>query len=172
MLVSFSTSYQGQRDTLQRVADALGGLPVRAIVTTGPAIDPGEVRVASNTEVAQFVPHATVLPEAALTVTHAGLGTVMSALAHGVPMVCVPMGRDQFFNAAMVERLGAGVSVDAAAPREAIAAAVEAVLRDAGHRAAAERFARVIAGHGGAADAVTSLELLHGQGQAEKEVFR
>ena len=56
----------------------------------------------------RFVPHGEVLPHASLVVTHAGMGTVMSALSHGVPLLCLPLGRDQFFNAAMVERLGAG----------------------------------------------------------------
>ena len=40
-------------------------------------------------------------------VTHAGHGTVLKTLAAGVPMVCMPMGRDQKDNTVRVLRLGA-----------------------------------------------------------------
>ena len=146
VLVSFSTSFQQQREVIQRVLDALDGLPVRTVVTTGPSIAPEELSAPENATVVRFVPHDEVLPSTSLVVTHAGLGTVMNALAHGVPMVCVPMGRDQFFNAAMVERLGAGRSVPPDATADAIRAEVEAVLEDPDAKAAAKAMAGVIAG--------------------------
>ena len=43
VLISLSTSEQGQADLLQRCVDAVAQLPVRAIVTTGPSIDPASV---------------------------------------------------------------------------------------------------------------------------------
>jgi len=39
----------------------------------------------------QSAPHAEVLREAALTVTHAGHGTVIKSLAGAVPLVCLPI---------------------------------------------------------------------------------
>jgi len=36
-----------------------------------------------------------VFPLADLVITHAGHGTLMRALSHGLPLVCLPMGRDQ-----------------------------------------------------------------------------
>ena len=41
-------------------------------------------------------------------ITHAGHGSVVRALAHGVPLVCVPMGRDQNDMAARVVYHGLG----------------------------------------------------------------
>ena len=140
--------------------DALASVPARAVVTTGPAIDPDSLQPAANVEVVRFVPHARLLPRASLVVTHAGLGTVMAALAHGVPLLCMPLGRDQFFNASWVEAIGAGRAIRADAAAEAIAAAVRALLADEAARAAAVRFATVIAGYGGAAAAVEQLEAL------------
>jgi UDP:flavonoid glycosyltransferase YjiC (YdhE family) len=99
-----------------------------------------------------------LLPGAAVIVTHAGLGTVMNALSHGVPMLCMPMGRDQFFNAAMVERLGAGRVIDAIADAATISEELQAVLGDPAARAAAKRVAGAIAGYGGASEAVRELE--------------
>lgn len=160
VLVSFSTSYQAQLDVLQRVVDALGELPVKVVVTTGPSVSPEAITAPANTTVARFVPHQDVLPHASVVVSHAGLGTVMSALSHGVPMVCVPMGRDQFFNAAMVERLGAGRVVMMDADADALRAEVQAVLDDPQAKAAAKAMAGVIAGYGGGADAIRELEAL------------
>lgn len=158
VLVSLSTSEQGQADLLQRCADAVAQLPVRAIVTTGPSIDPASVRVGANTQVVTYVPHADLLASTSLVITHAGLGTTMAALGSGVPMVCVPMGRDQFFNAEQVARLGAGQMLMPDADVDAIALAAREVLADGAYQDAAKRMATTIAGYGGAADAVSALE--------------
>jgi UDP:flavonoid glycosyltransferase YjiC (YdhE family) len=160
VVVSFSTSYQRQLDALQRVVDALGGIAVEGVVTTGAAISPDALSAPANVSVVRFADHSPLLPRASVVLTHAGLGTVMNALSHGVPMVCMPMGRDQFFNAAMVERLGAGRVIDMDADAATITASVQAVLEGAAVKAAAKRVASVIAGYGGGADAVRELERL------------
>ena len=70
------------------------------VVTTGPAIDPEDSRPAPNTEWCVSCRTPSCCGTVSLVITHAGLGTtLMAALGHGVPMVCVPMGHDQFFNA-------------------------------------------------------------------------
>ena len=111
VLVSMSTTYQNQQASLQRVVDALATLPVRALVTTGPVIDPATIVAVPNVTVVSTAPHATVLQEAALVITHGGHGTLMKALAAGVPAVVMPHGRDQADNAARVKHRGAGRSV-------------------------------------------------------------
>jgi UDP:flavonoid glycosyltransferase YjiC (YdhE family) len=80
--------------------------------------------------VSAWTPHADVLPDTALVITHAGMGTVMTAMAHGVPMLCLPMGRDQDGNAARVERLGLGRVLRADSSAADIAAAVRGALAD------------------------------------------
>ena len=92
----------------------------------------------------QAAPHQQVLPEAAAVVTHAGHGSVLKALAAGVPLVCMPMGRDQKDNTVRVLRLGAGVRVDKGAGSDRIAAAVRRVLDDPTYTGAARRFAEVL----------------------------
>lgn len=92
ILVSLSTSYQAQEDVLHRVIAALGTLPLRALVTTGPAVSPAE-DLLGNVELSPWTEHADVMPYTALVITHAGFGTVMAAMVHGVPMLCLPMGR-------------------------------------------------------------------------------
>jgi UDP:flavonoid glycosyltransferase YjiC (YdhE family) len=74
-------------------------------------------------------------------VTHAGMSTVATALAAGLPMVCLPQGRDQPLNAARVEELGAGVMLAPDAAPAELAAAVRTVLGDRRYRAAAQELA-------------------------------
>lgn len=160
VLVSLSTSEQGQADLLQRCVDAVAQLPVRAIVTTGVSIDPGSVNAGANTQVVRYVPHAEILQTAALVITHAGLGTTMAALARGVPLLCTPMGRDQFFNAAQVQALGAGRMLLPDSSSEAIAEAATDILGDDRFKAGAKEMAMAISGYGGAAEAAAALESL------------
>ena len=160
VLVSLSTSEQGQADLLQRCVDAVAQLPVRAIVTTGVSIDPASVKAGANTRVVRYVPHAEILPSASLVITHAGLGTTMAALGHGVPLLCTPMGRDQFFNAEQVQALGAGRMLMPDSSSEAIAQAATDILADDRFKAGAKQMAVTIGGYGGAAAAATALESL------------
>jgi MGT family glycosyltransferase len=161
VLVATSSIYQDQVDLLARIAEALGQLPVRAVLTTGRAVDPAEIRAGANVEVLQTAPHALVLREASVVVTHAGHGTVMKALAAGVPLVCIPMGRDQKDNTARVLRLGAGIRLSKKSTPTQIAAAIKEILERPQYLAAARRFAEVLvweaAHRPGAADEAESL---------------
>ena len=117
MLVALSSTFQDQRRCLQRIVDALGTLPVRGIVTTGPALDPDALTAPANVTVVAAAPHSEVLRHAAAVVTHGGHGTVVRALAAGVPMVILPHGRDQADNATRVTTRGAGLAVKRTAAR-------------------------------------------------------
>jgi MGT family glycosyltransferase len=145
VLVATSSIYQNQVDMLQRVAQALGQLPVRAVLTTGRAVEPEEISAPPNVEVMQAAPHRQVLAEASAVITHAGHGTVMKTLAAGVPMVCMPMGRDQKDNTVRVLRLGAGVRIGKSSKPDQIASAVSEILTDPRYASAARRFADVLA---------------------------
>ena len=70
-----------------------------------------------------------MLPHADVLVTHAGLGSVVNALAHGVPMVALPLDREQPDNARALVRMGAGAALDPDASAAEIAAAVADQLR-------------------------------------------
>jgi MGT family glycosyltransferase len=130
VLVAMSSTYQDQIDSIQRVVDALGTLPVNALVTTGPAIDPSTIVSGPNVEVVASAAHSALLPRTDLVVTHGGHGTVIKSLAAGVPLVILPHGRDQGDNAARVEARHAGVRISRRAKPARIAKAVERVLED------------------------------------------
>jgi MGT family glycosyltransferase len=145
VLVATSSIYQDQVDVLRRIAEGLRQLPVRAVLTTGRAVDPAEIQAGANVEVLRTAPHARVLREASVVVTHAGHGTVMKSLAAGVPLVCIPMGRDQKDNMVRVLRLGAGIRLSKKSTPTQIAAAITEILERPQYLAAARRFAEVLA---------------------------
>jgi MGT family glycosyltransferase len=162
VLVSLSTTYMDQQGLAQRLVEALAALPVRGLVTTGPAIDGDRLPRADNVEIRGFVPHAAVLGEAGLVVTHAGMGTVHAALAAGVPMVCLPGGRDQGDVAARVAHHGAGLRGNSAASSRKLRELIGRALGDPELRAGAGRMARALAGQDGAARGADELEALGG----------
>jgi MGT family glycosyltransferase len=160
VLVGLSSTYQDQLSAVRRIAAALGRLPVRGLITVGPAISADAIAAAENVVVVPSAPHGAVLPETSAVITHAGHGTVIKALAAGVPVVCLPMGRDQDDTAARAVLTGCGVRLKPSASVRAIAAATEKVLTDARYRASAEAMATVIAHDVQSDRAVGELETL------------
>ncbi len=145
VLVAMSSTYQAQTDVLHRIAAGLGRLPVRGVLTTGPAISPVDVPAPPNVRVLRAAPHSEVLREASAVITHAGHGSVLKALAAGVPLVCMPLGRDQKDNTVRVLRLDAGVRINKREQPDGIAAAVCQVLYQPTYAEAACRFAAQLA---------------------------
>lgn len=160
VLVALSSNYQAQQGVLERIITALGEVAVRAIVTTGLGVDPNSFRPPANVEVVRAAPHRQVLQDVSLVVTHAGHGSAIKALAAGVPLVCLPMGRDQLDVAARVVHAGAGVRLDPDASAHEIAAATRKVLEDDAFRAAAQRIAAVVARETATDMAVAEVESL------------
>lgn len=91
----------------------LAGLRGRqAILTVGNAVDPAELGPPPpGVRVERFVPQAEVLPRCCAVVAHGGSGSLLGALAHGLPSVLLPMGADQMHNAARAEEVGVAVAL-------------------------------------------------------------
>jgi len=130
VVVSLSSTFQNQRQTLVNMIEALARLPVRGLVTLGPAMARENFQTYDNVTVLPSIPHSKVFPKANIVVTHAGHGTVMRALAHGLPLVCLPMGRDQTDNAARIVHHGAGLSLSSNAKPHQITRAIKRVLNE------------------------------------------
>ena len=94
-------------------------------------------------------------------VFHGGSGTLTGALAHGLPMVLLPMGADQPANALRSHALVLGVNLEAIrATPEDVRDAAAAVLADPAYRLAAQRLQTEIAALPEPAAAVGLLERL------------
>ncbi len=132
VLVTFGTVFHDQPDLMRRMLVAASSLPARFTVITGPGIDPAGFHPApANVFLTDFAPLGAVLPGCAAVVTVGGLGTVLAAIEHGVPMVVMPINADQPTNAARCEHLGIGITVPVATATPAtIAAAIIRVLTD------------------------------------------
>ncbi|MTE11225.1 glycosyltransferase [Nocardia aurantiaca] len=145
VLVALSTTFRSaslrlrQTECLQRISEALSLLPVRGVITTGPAVDPGEIRAPRNVAVMRAAPHSEIMRHSSLVVTHGGHGTLMRAFAADLPVVVLPHGRDNADNAARVRAHHAGTTLPQTATPQRIARAVRHTLRTpACYRAAAE----------------------------------
>jgi UDP:flavonoid glycosyltransferase YjiC (YdhE family) len=93
-------------------------------------------------------------------VTHAGHGTTAKALAAGVPLVALPMGRDQPDIAARVAFAGAGVRLPPGSSGARIARAVRCLLDEPRYAEGARRIAAIMAEEGRRDVAVAELEAL------------
>jgi UDP:flavonoid glycosyltransferase YjiC (YdhE family) len=154
VLLSLSTTVQGQAAALPRILGAVAALPVRVLLTLGGALPASAVDPPPNVTVRGFVPHDLLLPHMAAVISHGGLSTITAALTAGVPILCIPQGRDQSDNAARVAASGAGCALATTAPPAQITRALRELLANPAAQREARRFADVIAGLGGG-DAAT-----------------
>ena len=145
--VTFGTVFTADSPLLATVVAALRDLPVRVIVTVGPAGDPGALGPQpGNVHIARYIPQTQLLPHCAAVVSHAGSGTMLAALALGLPQVCLPQAADQFGNAAACAGAGAGRSLEPGMVTvDRVRDAAELVLGDDRFRSAAGRIAGEIA---------------------------
>jgi len=158
VVVALSTSYMDQHAVLQKICDAVAGLPVQVLVTTGRAVAPNSLSIGPNTDAQTFVAHDLVLPHARLLVTHAGHGTVAAGLEHGVPLLCIPLGRDQPLVAERVVDLGLGELVTPDASTREIQEAIERLVSDRSALQRAQAFAQQLRTHDGIERAIEIAE--------------
>jgi UDP:flavonoid glycosyltransferase YjiC (YdhE family) len=104
------TMMRHPRPFFEAAVDACGWLGRRGLLLTRyrdqlPASLPTGVRHFD------YVPLTRVLPRTAALVSHGGIGTLSQALAAGIPQLVMPLGFDQFDNAARLERLGVAATL-------------------------------------------------------------
>jgi UDP:flavonoid glycosyltransferase YjiC (YdhE family) len=123
--LTLGTIWNTDLDLFRRAIDALAGR-VNVIVTIGRQNDP-EVfgPQPAGVVIRRFIPQDDILPWCDAAVVHGGSGTVLGALAHGVPLLVLPQGADQWNNAARVAAAGAGLrllhdEIDISALRHAV----------------------------------------------------
>lgn len=161
VLVGFSQLFQNQGPLLQRVIDVLAPMKVQAVVALGRSLESDALVGADNVVVVRSVPHSLLLKDASLVISHCGHGTTAKALAAGVPMVCVPMGRDQPATAECVAKQGAGIVVmPGAATAELLTQTIREVLENDAYRANARCLAATFAEEHQPIDVVIEVELL------------
>ena len=148
VLASMSTTFQNQASTLREIISGLertkaaDGGPIKAIVTTGPAMKNETFSATENVLIVDAAPHSAILPHCSAFVTHCGHGSVMRALSFGVPLIALPMGRDQDDIAARIVDRGLGLRAKPSA--KSVARKVHALLQNRTFNAAANNIAEEI----------------------------
>ncbi len=168
VLVSVSTEFQDDGAIVDAALAGLADEPGSVIVTTS-ALDPERFTAPHDrVRITRTLPHAAVIPEVDVVVTHGGMGTTQRALAAGVPVCVVPWGRDQSESARRAEVSGAGTMLPKAklTPERLRAAVREA----SGRKPGAERIARAFHEAGGAERGVQVLEGLLANPRADAVV--
>ena len=141
--------------------------PLTLIVTVGRDQDPDDYGPQpEHVHIERYIPLSLLLRHCDLAVTNGGSGTLTAALAHGLPLVVVPVAADQPENAARCAALGLGRVVPPAdLTPETAREAVLAVFGDPAYRVAAERMRAEIDALPGPERAVALLEQLASEKQ-------
>ncbi|MEV7548179.1 glycosyltransferase [Amycolatopsis sp. NPDC089917] len=128
-------------DLFARVLAGLREVDATCVVTVGNLIDPAEFGPQpGHIHLAKYLPQDDVLPYCDAVITHGGSGSLLGAIAHGLPMVALPMGADQPHNGDRVTELGLGTVLDViGVTPEDVRDAVSSVLREPSYREAAAR---------------------------------
>lgn len=132
---------------IEAAVEGLRHEPLEVVVTVGPDRDPEALGPQpANVHVERYIPQSLAFPACDLAVAHGGSGTLLAALAHGLPLVLLPQGANQFWNAERCAELGAGIRL---APEDVSAGsirhAVTTLLDDPRYRERAEVLAAEIA---------------------------
>jgi UDP:flavonoid glycosyltransferase YjiC (YdhE family) len=162
ILVTLGTVYNYHSSLFARFFEALAPEPVQVICTLGDGADSAVVQNApANVRFEKYLPHSSILPRCQAMLCHAGFNTALGCLSAGVPLVCVPLGSDQEFNARKCADGGMGLwlSEQEASP-EQIREAVRRVLGEPSFTTKARAFQDEMARRPGFPAAIRRIEAL------------
>jgi UDP:flavonoid glycosyltransferase YjiC (YdhE family) len=162
VLVTLGTVYNYVSEQFSRFLEALGTEPIDVICTLGAGADEALlVNAPANVRFERYLPHSTILPRCQAMLCHAGFNTTLGCLSAGVPLVCVPIGSDQEFNARNVADAGLGLWLrEDEASVDRIREAVRTVLHDPSFAEKARAFAVNMARRPGPGETIRRVEAL------------
>jgi zeaxanthin glucosyltransferase len=105
---SLGTLQNRQLAIFHCIAQACANLPVQLVISLGNKNLDSIPEFPGSPLVVSYAPQLEILPKATLTITHAGLNTVLESLSNGVPIVAIPITNDQPGVAARLKWSGAG----------------------------------------------------------------
>ena len=90
---------------------------------------------------ARYIPQTPVMPGCGLVVCHGGRSTVLTALKHGVPVLCLPSGSDHYNVSHAALRAGGGHVTSWGSPMKELLNGMRTAHSDAGLHASAHKLA-------------------------------
>jgi len=150
-----------------RIAEACRHLDAQLVIALGGGNSPDALPALPGSPlVVDFAPQLELLQRATLTITHAGLNTVLESLRCGVPMVAIPIANDQPGVAARVVWSGSGTVVPIKrATVQRLRSAINQVWADSSYRQNARHLQKAIAAAGGVSRAAEIVEQAISSGQ-------
>ncbi|MGC4937441.1 glycosyltransferase [Kribbella sp. DT2] len=111
---TLGTLFQPDTDDLfGRVLTGLQAVDANVVVTVGDRNDPAALGPQpDHIRIERFIPQDELLPTCTLVISHGGSGSILGALAHGLPSLVLPLGADQPHNADRILTLGLGEALD------------------------------------------------------------
>jgi MGT family glycosyltransferase len=153
--------------TFNRIAAACQDLDVQLIISLGGSAESDQVpNLAGNPIVVKYAPQLEILQKASLTITHAGLNTVMESLSCGVPMVAIPIANDQPGVASRIDWTETGLVIPLkklTVPK--LQKAIKTVLKDSKYRENAKKMQAAMEKSGGVSQAADIVEMVIATGK-------
>jgi zeaxanthin glucosyltransferase len=162
---SMGTVQNGLENVFRTIAEAVGlHRDLQLVLSIGNRLDPDLIgTLPSNAIVVPQAPQLELLTRASVCITHAGLNTVLEALAQGVPQVAIPVTHDQPGVASRIAAKKTGVVLPfqkLSVPR--LSALIDEVLKNPIYRQNARSFQKIIAERNGLSMAADILERAFG----------
>ena len=113
--VSLGTVFSGRRgpEIFSKLLTGLRDVDAEIVLTVGNDLDPASFGPQpEHIHLERYLPLQALLPHCSLVIFHGGSGTLAHVVANGLPMVILPLGADQFDNAARCAELGASRTLD------------------------------------------------------------
>lgn len=167
---SMGTLQNRVREVLRCIVDACIGIDAQLVLSLGAGSQADEYpALHKHALIVNYAPQLDLLARARLTITHAGLNTVLESLSQGVPMVAVPVSNDQPGVAARLAYAGAGIVVPHPKLNSArLGTAVRRVLATDSYRQRAASLQAAIQRAGGVQHAADVIEQAIGVSVQEK----
>ena len=145
LYVSLGTLFNQDPHVFATILEALHDEDLNVIVTIGADRDPAALGPQpGHIHIEGFIPQSALLPNCDAAINQGGTA-LFEILAHGLPLLVLPQGANQFNNAEACVAAGVGISLlpDQVAT-DSIAAAVRELLAEPPYRERAEHVAREI----------------------------
>ena len=107
LYTSLGSLFNNWPEFYQMLFPVVKDLDINVLCSLGKTIKPEDLgEIPANVTTMAFTPQLEVLEHTDFFLTHAGIGSVMEALYHGVPMMCIPQMDEQIATARRAKELG------------------------------------------------------------------
>ena len=160
MTLGTNSSTNSDVSMFRSVIEGLEDLDIDVLITIGFGKDPAMIGpLAKNIHVENYVPQSLLLPYCSAVICHGGPGTILHSLAHGLPLLILPQGADQYVMGDRVLAAGVGLHlVPEDVNPSSVRASVLALLEEIPYKVNAYRLKREIAEMPGPDEVVDLIE--------------